>query len=73
MKYDVLQVLGVALVVLGGQGAVRQLVDHGDAGLLAWLPGGFAAGLTVHFVAVALGAVVASWARGRARAVGRRS
>ena len=73
MKYDVLQVLGVALVVLGGQGAVRQLVDHGDAGLLAWLPGGFAAGLTVHFVAVVLGAVVASWARGRARAVGRRS
>ncbi|WP_338775253.1 hypothetical protein [Streptomyces sp. DG1A-41] len=73
MKYDVLQVLGVALLVLGGQGAIRQLVDHSDAGLLGWLPGGFAASITAYLVAVAIGTVVAGWARGRAKAVGRRS
>ncbi|MFI5568514.1 hypothetical protein ACIA6T_14430 [Streptomyces sp. NPDC051740] len=75
MKYAVLQTLGVALVVLGGQGAIRLLVDHDNAGLLAWLPGGFAAGVTVHFVAVAVavGAVVAGWAHSRAKEVGRRS
>lgn len=73
MRYDVLQILGVALVVLGGQGAIRLLVDHDDAGLLGRLPGGFAVGITVHLVAVVIGAVVASWARGRAKAVGRRN
>ncbi|NBE51841.1 hypothetical protein [Streptomyces boluensis] len=68
MKYDALQILGVALLVLGAQGAIRQLVDHGNAGLLAWLPGGFAAGITVHVAAVVVGAVLAGWARGRAKA-----
>ncbi|TLS46562.1 hypothetical protein FE633_08715 [Streptomyces montanus] len=71
MKYDLLQTLGVALLVLGAQGAIRQLVDHGNAGLLGWLPGGFAASITVYVLAVALGAVVAGWARGKARTVGR--
>lgn len=73
MKYDVLQILGVALVVLGGQGAIRQLVDHADSGLLGRLPGGFAAGITVHVVAVTIGAIVAGWARGKAKADRRRS
>lgn len=73
MKYDVAQALGVALVVLGGQGAIRQLVDHADSGLLGRLPGGFAAGITVHVVAVVIGAIVAGRARGRAKAAGRRS
>ncbi|GGU42314.1 hypothetical protein [Streptomyces coeruleorubidus] len=73
MKYDVLQILGVALLVLGGQGAIRQLVDHNNAGLLGWLPGGFAASITVFLVAVAIGAVVAGRARGKAKEVGRRS
>lgn len=63
MKYDAFQILGVALLVLGGQGAIRQLVDHDNAGLLGWLPGGFAASITVYAVAVATGAVVAAWAR----------
>ncbi|MDQ1013685.1 hypothetical protein [Streptomyces afghaniensis] len=74
MKYDVLQILGVALLVLGGQGAIRQLVDHDNAGLLGWLPGGFAASITVHVVAVVIGVVVAGRARGKAKeVVGRRS
>ncbi|WP_128381321.1 hypothetical protein [Streptomyces cavernae] len=71
MKYDLLQTLGVALFALGAQGAIRQLVDHGNAGLLGWLPGGFAASITVYVLAVAVGAVVAGWARGRARVVER--
>lgn len=73
MKYDVLQILGVALVVLGGQGVVRQLVDHGNAGLLGRLPGGFAASVTVHVAAVAIGAVVSGRARSKAKAARRRS
>ncbi|MPY56774.1 hypothetical protein [Streptomyces spongiae] len=73
MKYDVLQVLGMALLVLGGQGAIRQLVHHDDTGLLGRLPGGFAAGITVYVVAVAVGAVVAGWARNKAKAVRLRS
>ncbi|MFG2022941.1 hypothetical protein [Streptomyces sp. NPDC048825] len=73
MKYDVLQILGMALLVLGGQGAIRQLVDHDNAGLLGWLPGGFAVSITVYVVAAAIGATVAGWARGQAKAAGRRS
>ncbi|MFF4491188.1 hypothetical protein ACFY0F_32785 [Streptomyces sp. NPDC001544] len=73
MKYDALQILGVALLVLGGQGAIRQLVDHSNAGLLNWLPGGFAVSITAYVVAVAIGAVVAGWAHSKAKAVGRRS
>ncbi|MFE7619645.1 hypothetical protein [Streptomyces sp. NPDC057496] len=72
MKYDILQGLGVALFVLGAQGVIRQLVDHDDAGLLGRLPGGFAVGITVHALAVVAGAIVASRARGAARASGRR-
>ncbi|MCX4967420.1 hypothetical protein OHA98_22180 [Streptomyces sp. NBC_00654] len=73
MKYDIFQTLGVALLVLGGQGAIRQLVDHDNAGLLGRLPGGFAASITVYVVAVAIGAAVAGWARGKAKAIGQRS
>ncbi|MFE7424825.1 MULTISPECIES: hypothetical protein [unclassified Streptomyces] len=73
MKYDIFQGLGVVLLVLGAQGAIRQLIDHDNAGLLSWLPGGFAASITVYVLAAATGAVVASWARGAAKAVSRRS
>jgi hypothetical protein len=47
------------------------LVDHDDAGLLGRLPGGFAAGVTVHLLAVVTGAVVAGRARAAAKAAGR--
>jgi hypothetical protein len=60
MKHSILQGCGVALFVLGAQGAVRQLVHHHDTGLLGWLPGGFAATLTVHLLAVVIGAALAS-------------
>ncbi|MFF3957167.1 hypothetical protein ACFYY1_28700 [Streptomyces sp. NPDC001890] len=72
MKYDIFQGLGVVLFVLGAQGAIRQLADHDNAGLLGWLPGGFAVGVTVHVLVAVAGAVVASRARGAAKADGRR-
>lgn len=43
MKTSIVQTVGVALLVLGAQGAIRLLADHDNAGLLGWLPGGFAA------------------------------
>ncbi|QGV78877.1 hypothetical protein EIZ62_11930 [Streptomyces ficellus] len=52
----------MALLVIGAQGAIRRLVDHDNAGLLSWLPGGFAASITVYVLAVVIGAVVAGWA-----------
>ncbi len=72
MKYDIFQGLGMVLLVLGAQGAIRQLVDHDDAGLLDWLPGGFAASVTVYLLAAVAGVAVAGWAHGKAKAVGRR-
>jgi len=67
MKYDVLQVCGVAVLVLGAQGTIRLLVHHHDTGLLGWLPGGFPAILIGHLLASAIGALVAA----RANAAGR--
>lgn len=59
MKNGIYQVLGVALLAVGAQGAIRQLVDHHNAGLLGWLPGGFAASITVYVLAVVIGAIIA--------------
>ncbi len=73
MKYDILQGLGVVLLALGAQGAIRQLVNHGNAGLLDWLPGGFAVSVTVYALAVVGGAAIASWAHAAAKAAGRDS
>jgi len=73
MKYDILQGLGVVLLGLGAQGAIRQLVNHGNAGLLGWLPGGFAVTITVYGLAVVGGAAIAGWAHAAAKAVGRDS
>lgn len=73
MKYDLLQGLGVVLLALGAQGAIRQFVDHGNAGLLGWLPGGFAVSITVHVLAVVGGAAIASRAHAAAKTVGRDS
>ncbi|GAA3503466.1 hypothetical protein GCM10019016_105760 [Streptomyces prasinosporus] len=72
MKYDILEGLGVVLLALGAQGAIRQLIDHDNAGLLGWLPGGFAADITIYVLAIVIGAVVAGWAHGAAKAVGHR-
>jgi hypothetical protein len=71
MKYGIFEGLGVVLLALGAQGAIRQLINHDNAGLLGWLPGGFAASITVYAVAVVIGAVVAGWAHGASKAAGR--
>ncbi|MFF2013441.1 hypothetical protein ACFVWY_30860 [Streptomyces sp. NPDC058195] len=73
MKYGILQALGVGLLVLGAKGAIRQLFDHDNAGLLAWLPGGFAVSITVHVLAAAGGVALAGWARTAAKAADRAS
>ncbi|MFE5211936.1 hypothetical protein [Streptomyces sp. NPDC056600] len=72
MKYDVTQVAGMILLVVAGQGLVRALVDHDDLGLLGPLPGGFALAVTVYVAVTLVGALLAGWAHGRARALGRR-
>ncbi|MFI9814956.1 hypothetical protein [Saccharothrix variisporea] len=72
MKFDVLQVLGMVVLVVSAQGAIRLLVDHSNTGLLSWLPGGFPAVLAVYLVAVVAGAALAWWSHDRAKARGRR-
>ena len=58
----------MALLVLGGQGAIRLLVDPSDSGLLGWVPGGFAAWLCGHVLLVLVGAALAAWAQARSKA-----
>lgn len=70
MKYGFYQALGMALLVIGVQGAIRQLVDHDNAGLLGWLPGGFAVSISVYVLAVAIGAVIAGRAHNARKATG---
>lgn len=72
MKFDVLQILGAVLTVLGAQGAIRLLVDHANTGLLTWLGAGFTGTLVGYLVITALGVVLAGWAHDRAKALGRR-
>jgi hypothetical protein len=68
MKFNVLQIIGMVLLVVGAQGAIRQLVDHDNAGLLGWLPGGFAASLTAYVAATVVGILLAGWSHDRAKA-----
>ncbi|MFI9555325.1 hypothetical protein [Nonomuraea endophytica] len=62
MKYAAVQVIGVLLLVVGAQGAIRLLVDHDDGGFLRWLPGGFGAWMVSYAVAVVVGGLSAAWA-----------
>ncbi|WP_328615747.1 hypothetical protein OHS18_02485 [Amycolatopsis sp. NBC_00355] len=72
MKFDVLQVVGMVLVAVGAQGAIRLLIDHGKLGLLGWLGAGFAGTLVCYVVVAAIGVVLTGWAHDRAKAAGRR-
>jgi hypothetical protein len=69
----VLQLLGMAVFVLGVQGGVRLAFDSDDAGVLAWVPGGWPVQLAVNVVLVVAGAAVARYAQEQrmARAAGR--
>jgi len=57
-----LQIIGVALVVLGGQGLVRILFDHNNFGLLSWLSHSFVVVLIVNIFLIVMGAILAGWA-----------
>ncbi|MGW7018342.1 hypothetical protein OG754_09185 [Streptomyces decoyicus] len=72
MKYDILQIIGAALMVVFAQGAIRLLVDHDSTGLLGGLGGGFALTLSVYGALVAVGVLLTGWSHTRAKALGRR-
>lgn len=61
MKHIAGLITGMVLLVLGAQGGIRLLVDHDNAGLLGWLPGGFAAQLSCYAVITLAGVLLASW------------
>ncbi|GGV53426.1 hypothetical protein GCM10010277_50980 [Streptomyces longisporoflavus] len=72
MKYDILQILGALVLCFSAQGLIRLLIDHDDAGLLGWLPGGFALLLVAYVVVVAAGLLLTGWSHTQAKALGRR-
>ncbi|MGW5259812.1 hypothetical protein ACWEQG_02485 [Microbispora sp. NPDC004025] len=67
MRHVTVLVIGILLLVLGAQGAIRLLADHDNAGLLAWLPGGFAVRVACYTVAAVLGASLAGWGGRKAK------
>ncbi|MFF4414239.1 hypothetical protein ACFYY8_17075 [Streptosporangium sp. NPDC001559] len=71
MKHVAVLIIGMLLLTLGVQGAIRLLADHGNAGLLAWLPGGFAVWLTLYATAAVAGALLAGRGGRQARRNGR--
>jgi hypothetical protein len=60
MGHAVPLVLGMVLLVLGAQGGIRLLVDHEEAGVPEWLPGGFPAQLGCFVVLAVVGATTAA-------------
>ena len=66
-------ILGMILLAIGAQGAVRLLLDADDAGLLSWLPVGFAGQLVAYIALAAVGVALAAWGSNRARSRGQLS
>lgn len=62
-----LQICGMVLLAAGAQGTIRQLIDPEDHGLLSWLPGGYAASLTVHIAVAVFGLLLGGWAAERVK------
>ncbi|HZX08718.1 hypothetical protein [Kribbella sp.] len=62
-------VLVAAMVVLaiGGQGAIRLLIDHDNRGLMNWVPGGFTGALLADLALVAIGLAAGAVAGARRR------
>ncbi|ADD45619.1 hypothetical protein [Stackebrandtia nassauensis] len=61
MKFLVIQICGMVVLAIGGQGAIRLLIDHGDRGLLDWLPGGFAVTLAGYVLVAIIGLLLGGW------------
>ncbi|QWF78531.1 hypothetical protein HUW46_01927 [Amycolatopsis sp. CA-230715] len=72
MKYDVAQIIGAVLVIIGGQGAIGQLIDHEKQALLVWVPGGWVPKVIIYVVVIVIGVLLAGWAHTKAKALGRR-
>ncbi|MFE6388007.1 hypothetical protein [Nocardiopsis dassonvillei] len=70
MAYVACLVAGLVMLVLGAQGGIRLLVDHGEAGILHQVPGGFAVWLACYAAMTFLGAALAGWGAARARRSG---
>ncbi|MEU4575187.1 hypothetical protein [Nonomuraea sp. NPDC023979] len=71
MKYVTVLIIGMLLLVLGAQGAIRLLADHDNAGLLGRLPGGFGVWLACYVAAAVAGAFLAGWGSKHAKRSGR--
>lgn len=65
MRNVIVLVGGIVLLALGAQGGIRLVADHHNAGLLSWLPGGFAAQLLCYVLVAVVGVALASWGRQR--------
>jgi hypothetical protein len=63
--YVTLQVIGTILLIVSVQGAIRLVVDHGNTGLVSWVPGGFPAQLAALVAAGVVGLLAAGWAHTR--------
>ncbi|QHC24825.1 hypothetical protein [Streptomyces sp. GS7] len=73
MKYDVLQIVGAAVMVIAGQSVFRLLIDHGNTGLLGGLGVGFPLLLTAYAALTTAGVLLGGWSHSRAKALGRRN
>jgi len=62
MKYILLQILGMALLVIGIQGAIRVLAN-GDAGLFAWLSSEVSLIMAINVVLALAGGYLLVWAQ----------
>lgn len=58
-KWVALQVVGMVLLAVGAQGAIRVLIHHSDRGLTSWLSGGFGTTLAADLVLVVVGGTLA--------------
>ncbi|MCW2916584.1 MAG: hypothetical protein JWN52_4652 [Actinomycetia bacterium] len=55
-------VIGMILLALGAGGGFRLLFDHGNTGLVDWVPGGFWAHLIASVIIAVVGVLLAGWA-----------
>lgn len=66
--FAVAQIIGMALLIAGGQGLIRLVVDTDNRGFLGWLPGGAASVGGGYAVLVVAGIALAAWAQRRRHA-----
>ncbi|MFF0270263.1 hypothetical protein [Kribbella sp. NPDC004536] len=58
-------VAAMVVVAIGGQGAIRLLINHNNRGLMGWFPGGFTGALLADLALVAIGVTLAAVADAR--------